>query len=46
MKIAALTPFPFVHAEFGGGQRIENLLLSVDNEVRVFVAKLTRRGNR
>ena len=44
MKIAALTPFPFVHAEFGGGQRIENLLLSVDNEVRVFVANLHGEG--
>lgn len=38
MKIAALAPFPFVEAEFGGGQRIHNLLTAVDHEIRVFVA--------
>jgi len=38
MKIAALSPFPFMDAEFGGGQRIDNLLTSIDNEVRVFIA--------
>jgi Glycosyltransferase len=37
MRIAALAPFPFHDAEFGGGERIENLLTRVDGEVRVFV---------
>lgn len=37
MKIAALAPFPFHEAEFGGGERIDNLLTRIDGEVRVFV---------
>jgi glycosyltransferase involved in cell wall biosynthesis len=37
MRIAALAPFPFHEAEFGGGERIENLLTRIDGKVRVFV---------
>lgn len=36
VKIAALAPFPFVGAEFGGGERIYNLLTSIQHEVEVF----------
>jgi glycosyltransferase involved in cell wall biosynthesis len=36
VKIAALAPFPFVKAEFGGGERISNLLTSVEHEIEVF----------
>jgi glycosyltransferase involved in cell wall biosynthesis len=37
MKIAALAPFPFVGLEFGGAERISNLLTRVDHELDVFV---------
>ncbi len=37
MRIAALAPFPFHDAEFGGGERIDNLLTRIDGPVRVFV---------
>ena len=37
MRIVALAPFPFHDAEFGGGERIDNLLSRVDNELRVYV---------
>jgi glycosyltransferase involved in cell wall biosynthesis len=37
VKIVALAPFPFVEAEFGGGERIHNLLTRVENSVQVFV---------
>jgi glycosyltransferase involved in cell wall biosynthesis len=37
MRIAALAPFPFHDAEFGGGERIDNLLTRIDGKVRVFV---------
>jgi glycosyltransferase involved in cell wall biosynthesis len=36
VKIAALAPFPFVGSEFGGGERIYNLLTSVEHEIEVF----------
>ena len=36
VKIAALAPFPFVGSEFGGGERISNLLTSVEHEIEVF----------
>lgn len=36
MKIAALAPFPFVQLEFGGAERIQNLLTSVQHEIEVF----------
>jgi glycosyltransferase involved in cell wall biosynthesis len=37
MRIVALSPFPFHDAEFGGGERIQNLLTRVDSPLRVFV---------
>ena len=37
MKIAALAPFPFVGLEFGGAERITNLLTRVEHELDVFV---------
>lgn len=36
MKIAALAPFPFVGLEFGGAERIQNLLTRVDHPIEVF----------
>lgn len=36
MRIAALAPFPFIKAEFGGGQRIYNLLTRVEAKLEVF----------
>ena len=36
MKIAALAPFPFIGLEFGGAERIQNLLTRVDHEIEVF----------
>lgn len=44
MKIAVLAPFPFVGAEFGGGERIYNLLSRVEADLRVFVPNLTGEG--
>ncbi len=38
MKIAALAPFPFANGEFGGAERIDNLLTSIKHPVRVFIA--------
>lgn len=38
MKIAALAPFPFANGEFGGAERIENLLTRVKHPIKVFVA--------
>ena len=37
MKLTALAPFPFVGAEFGGGERIHNLLTRIDAELEVFI---------
>ena len=37
MKIAALAPFPFAGMEFGGAERIQNLLTRVDHRLDVFV---------
>jgi glycosyltransferase involved in cell wall biosynthesis len=37
MKLAALVPFPFINLEFGGAERILNLLTRVDAEIDVFV---------
>lgn len=44
MKIAVLAPFPFVQAEFGGGERIYNLLSRVDADLRVFVSNIGGEG--
>lgn len=45
MKIAALAPFPFYQAEFGGGERIYNLLTRIDSEVKVFIANVGAAGS-
>jgi glycosyltransferase involved in cell wall biosynthesis len=45
MKIAALAPFPFHEAEFGGGERIDNLLTRIDSEVCVFVPNYGSEGS-
>lgn len=37
MKIAALAPFPFVGFEYGGAERIHNLLTRVGHQLDVFV---------
>jgi glycosyltransferase involved in cell wall biosynthesis len=37
VKITALAPFPFVGAQFGGGERIYNLLSRVENEIDVLI---------
>lgn len=37
MKIAALAPFPFAGMEFGGAERIQNLLTRVEHSLDVFV---------
>ena len=37
MKIAALAPFPFAGMEYGGAERIQNLLTRVSHEIDVFV---------
>lgn len=37
VRIAALAPFPFVGLEFGGAERITNLLTRVDHQLDVFV---------
>lgn len=37
VKIVALAPFPFVGAEFGGGERIYNLLTRIQSEIEVLV---------
>jgi glycosyltransferase involved in cell wall biosynthesis len=37
MKLAALVPFPFINLEFGGAERIVNLLTKVESEIDVFV---------
>lgn len=44
MKIAALAPFPFANGEFGGAERIDNLLTRIDHPIRVFVANLGGTG--
>jgi glycosyltransferase involved in cell wall biosynthesis len=44
MKIMALAPFPFVGAEFGGGERIENLLMRVQHPIEVLVPYLGSPG--
>lgn len=44
MKIVALAPFPFVEAEFGGGERIFNLLTRVDSQIKVFVPNFGGEG--
>lgn len=44
MKIAALSPFPFYQAEFGGGERIHNLLTRVDHKIKVFIANVGATG--
>jgi hypothetical protein len=36
VKIAALAPFPFIGLEFGGAERIQNLLTRVEHEIEVF----------
>ena len=37
VKIAALAPFPFVGFEYGGAERIHNLLTRVEHQLDVFV---------
>lgn len=44
MKIVALAPFPFVEMNFGGAERIYNLLTRIDDSVQVFVPNLTGNG--
>lgn len=40
MKLAALAPFPFHAGQFGGAERIRNLLCRVENEIDVFIPTL------
>lgn len=37
VKIAALSPFPFVGMQYGGAERIHNLLTRIDHEIDVFL---------
>lgn len=45
MRIVALAPFPFHDAEFGGGERIDNLLSRVDAPLRVYVPNYGGEGS-
>jgi glycosyltransferase involved in cell wall biosynthesis len=41
MRMAALAPFPFHFGQFGGAERIANLLTRVEHEIDVFVPAST-----